>query len=52
MQTVKVIWSNGDSTITRINGSRDEIINYYSGQFFNIGIVEDEIVQCVEIIFL
>ena len=37
MITVKVTWSNGDSTLTSINLTLDGARRYYIGQQFNIG---------------
>ena len=44
MKTVKVIFENGNSFTTRINGTMEEIKEYYAiGTPFNIGSVEDDI---------
>lgn len=42
MRVVKVLFGNGDSITTSINGTEDEIKRYYAiGRPFNIGSVED-----------
>jgi hypothetical protein len=41
MKTIKVIYSNGDYTITKANGTREEIEAYYIGNVFNIGVFFD-----------
>jgi hypothetical protein len=37
MRTIKVTYSNGNSTVTSINGTRAEIKRYYLGTTFNLG---------------
>ena len=38
MKTAKVIFDNGDEIITDINGTDEEIQNYYAvGRTFNLG---------------
>lgn len=37
MQTVNVIFENGDSLVTSINGTAAEIRRYYVGNLFNLG---------------
>jgi len=37
MRTVKVMFANGNSLITDINGTRAEVLAYYVGQWFNLG---------------
>lgn len=42
MRVVKVLFGNGDSITTSINGTNDEIKAYYAvGRMFNIGQVDD-----------
>lgn len=36
MRTIRVYWSNGQSLATNINGSNEEIRDYYVGKEFNI----------------
>jgi hypothetical protein len=38
MHTIKVNWSNGDSTVTEINGTKESVESYYVGKKFNVGI--------------
>ena len=49
MKTVKVTWSDGDTMITDINGTMEEIRAYYVGKWFNLGGIynpcEDRMVQ-------
>jgi len=52
MKTIKVIYSNGDYTITKINGTKDEIEAYYIGNAFNVGITSDNLVICTRVEFL
>lgn len=52
MRTVKVIFSNGDSVITNINGTEAEIRAYYIGKVFNIGTCNDLLVKAVSVEFL
>ena len=51
MRTVKVIFKNGDSLTTRINGTIEDIENYYLGNFFNIGAGEDNMQEAIAIGF-
>lgn len=37
MTSVRITWSNGDTTTTSINGTKPEILEYYIGKTFNIG---------------
>ncbi len=52
MRTVKVIYDNGDSEITRINGTEAEIKAYYIGNTFNIGVHSDCLVKAVSVEFI
>lgn len=52
MRAVKVIFKNGDSIITRINGTEDEIMAYYVGNIFNIGNTEDNMQEAKHVEFL
>ena len=52
MRTIKVHFSDGDSLVSKINGTTDEIENYFFGKVFNIGSVTDKLVKCVRIEFL
>lgn len=52
MQVVKVFFEDGDSFITRINGTEEEIKNYYLGNIFNLGCVNDKMLKCVNVEFL
>lgn len=52
MKTIKVIFENGNSLTTRINGTEDEIRAYYVGKVFNIGDVEDDLQEATGVEFL
>lgn len=52
MRTIKAYFSDGDSLISQINGTTDEIEEYYLGKIFNLGSVTDRLVKCVRIEFL
>lgn len=52
MRTVKIFYANGNYEITRVNGTEEEIKNYYVGATFNIGTVSDNMQKCTHIEFL
>ncbi len=52
MKTIKVIFENGNSLTTRINGTEDEIKAYYVGKVFNLGCVEDDLQKVIGVEFL
>lgn len=56
MRTIKVIFSNGDSLVTDINGSDEQIKAHYIGRVFNFGDSDtcpsDVLVKAIEVIFL
>jgi hypothetical protein len=49
MKSVKVYFGNGDSLTTKINGTDEEITEYYLGKWFNLGSVEDNMQKCVKV---
>jgi hypothetical protein len=49
MRAVKVLFGNGDHFTTNINGTDEEIKAYYLGKWFNLGNVEDNMQQCVNV---
>ena len=49
---VKVLFENGDYIKTTINGTKEEIRDYYVGNYFNIGNVEDNLQKCTEVEFV
>ena len=54
MTTVKVIFTDGDYLITRINCSPEEATNYYRiGSRLNVGTVTDELktIKALEFIY-
>lgn len=52
MNVVKVTFEDGDSMVTRINGSREEVAKYYMGNTFNMGVVSDDMKKVVKVEFL
>lgn len=52
MRAVKVTFSDGDSLVTSINGTDEEIRAYYLGNIFNLGAVEDRLVMATKVEFL
>ncbi len=53
MRTVKVTYANGDHIVTGINGTEDEIRQYFSiGRVFNIGSVEDNLQSITKLEFI
>lgn len=52
MMTVKVLYDNGDSVVTSINGTRSDIQAYYIGQTFNIGAGDQDLLAVgVDVVF-
>lgn len=50
---VKVIYSNDGTLTTAINGTIEEIENYYRiGSIFNIGVVEDDLQEVISLQFI
>lgn len=47
MITVKAIFADGDSIITRINATEQEARAYYVGKTFNMGSVCDKMQKCI-----
>lgn len=43
--SVRVTYGNGDSVTTEINGTEEEIRDYYIGRTFNVGIGPDDNLQ-------
>ena len=52
MREIKVIFENGDSICTKINGTESEIRAYYIGKVFNTGVYSDCLVKAVSVEFL
>jgi len=52
MKTIKVTFSNGDHLTTGINGTEAEILAYYIGQTFNMGVEGDLMVRGVSVDFI
>lgn len=49
---VKVTFADGDVIYTTINGTEEEIRDYYLNNEFNIGAVEDNVQRAVQVEFL
>jgi hypothetical protein len=49
MITIKCTYANGDSIITRFNGTIQEANAYYLNKVFNIGTVHDNIQNCIKV---
>lgn len=49
--TVKVVFANGDYFYTKINGTKEEIENYYVDKYFNMGTVTDSMQKCIRVEF-
>lgn len=47
--TIKVNYENGDSTTTRFSGTIQEATAYYVGNIFNIGVVSDNLQECISV---
>lgn len=52
MRHIKITYSNGDHTYTRINGSTEDIERYYLGKVFNLGAVGDNMQIALRVEFL
>ena len=54
MTTVKIIFTDGDYLITKINCSPEEVTNYYRiGSYLNMGVVTDKLktIKALEFIY-
>jgi hypothetical protein len=51
-RTVKVTFDDGNTITTDINGTKQEIEDYYIGQVFNHGMEEDDLVYGTSVEFL
>jgi len=49
MITVKCTYTNGDSIITRFNGTLQEAEAYFLNKTFNIGSVADDMQRCIKV---
>lgn len=52
MRSIKVTYHTGQTIYTDINGTDQEIKDYYLNNWFNIGSEEDEMVKAVEVEFI
>lgn len=54
MKTIKATFANGDSLVTSISGSNDDIRAYYIGKSFNFGTGEgdDSMQTCISVEFI
>lgn len=49
MKTFKITFDNGDSLVTRLNGTFEDACQYYIGSMFNLGVVDDDMHRCVKV---
>lgn len=49
MKIFKVTFDNGDSLVTRLNGTIEDARKYYIGTVFNLGVVDDDMHRCVKV---
>ena len=47
--TIKVYFANGDSLVTRFNGTMTQALDYYVGNVFNLGSITDIMTKCTKI---
>ena len=53
MRPIKITYADGQVLHTQINGSKQEVIEYYVGRIFNVGRgPNDYLVKCVKVEFL
>mgnify|MGYP001612224635 CR=1 FL=1 len=52
MRPIRILFENGDCITTNINGTRAEILNYYVGKQFNLGMEADDMRAAVRVEFL
>jgi hypothetical protein len=56
MKTIKVTFEDGNSLTTQINGTNEDIENYYLGKYFQFGDTEekpyDYMVKAIKVEFL
>ena len=50
--TVKCTYENGDEIVTGINGTKEQVAEYFLNRVFNIGSVEDNMQKCVKVEFI
>lgn len=49
---IKITFENGNTTVTPINGTKEEILRYYIGTTFNLGREADLMVKAIAVDFL
>lgn len=49
---IKITFENGDTVVSRINGTKEEILRYYIGTTFNLGREADLMVKAIAVDFL
>lgn len=52
MEVVKVNLKDGNSFITKINGTREEITAYYVGKLWDVDPFKEDFQECVSVEFL
>lgn len=51
-RNVRAIFEDGNCIKTEINGSKEQIREYYLGKSFNFGIDGDKMSKCVNVVFM
>jgi lipocalin len=49
MNSFKITFANGDYLVTSLNGTYKDAVEYYLGNYFNIGRVEDNMQKCTKV---
>ena len=49
MLTVKCTFSDGNTITTDINGTIEEVKKYYLNNWFNLGVVDDDMQKCINV---
>ena len=57
MRAVKITFEDGNIISTNINGSKDEVLDYYlgkdrKGKVFNLGREDDDLVRAISVDFI
>jgi hypothetical protein len=51
-RSIRVHYEDGNVVPTEINGTEEEINDYYVGKYFNFGVEDDKMVKAVRVEFL
>jgi hypothetical protein len=49
MIDVKCTYENGDTTTTGINATLTEARQYFEGNYFNLGVEDDNMQKCIKV---